>query len=94
MKVVSQKLHQAIGLARAKGVSGKKIAMALSGFGLSMGSVVAFAAGPDFTPLTGSVDYTTLITAVFAVALLAVGYVIAKQGAAGLVRFIGRMAGS
>lgn len=61
---------------------------------LFMMAGLASAAGPDFSTLTGGVDYTTLIGAVMAVAVLAVGYVLAKQGSAGIVRFIGRMAGS
>lgn len=53
----------------------------------------AFAAGPDFTTLTAGVDFSTLIAATMAIAVLAVGYTIAKSGAAGIVSFIRRMAG-
>jgi len=60
---------------------------------LSLLSVPAFAVGPDFTTLTAGVDFATLIAAIMAVAVLAVGYTIAKSGAAGIVSFIRRMAG-
>lgn len=53
----------------------------------------AFAAGPDFTTLTAGVDFGTVISATMAVAVLSVGFVLAKAGAAGIVRFISRMAG-
>ncbi len=87
-----KKVEQAIGLARAKGVSGKKIQRVLAGFGLTMASVSAFAAGPDMTPLTSGVDFSTIIAGILAVATLGVGYVLAKGGAAGIVSFIKRMA--
>lgn len=91
MKQLNQ-LNRAIGLAIAKGVSGKKIEKVLAGAGLSMASVAAMAAGPDFTALTAGVDFSTLIAAVMAIAVLGVGYVLAKGGASGIVGFISKMA--
>ena len=51
------------------------------GTGVALGSVSAasFAAGPDFSALTGAVDFSTVGTAVLAIAaLLAVPLVIRK----------------
>jgi|GEM_PF-4511402 len=53
---------------------------------------LARAAGPDMSALTAGVDFSTLIAAILAIAVLGVGYVLAKGGAAGIVAFIKRMA--
>lgn len=57
---------------------------------LSLMATSALALPPDFTALTTGVDFSTLIAAVMAVAVLAVGFVLAKGGATGIVSFIKR----
>lgn len=52
-----------------------------TGTGLALASLNTFAAGPDFSALTGAVDVSTVGPAVLAIfALLAVPYVIRKGG--------------
>ena len=70
----------------------KNVLVLLAGL-LALVGAPAFAAGPDFTALTAGVDFGTVIAATMAVAVLSVGFVLAKSGAAGIVRFISRMAG-
>ena len=72
-----------------KGNNMKKLLVAV----LGLLPLSVFAVGPDFTALTAGVDFGTLVAAVMAVAVLSVGFVVAKGGAAGIVRFIARMAG-
>lgn len=71
----------------------KKLIGAVMAFLAMLFVGVAQAVPPDFTGLTAGVDFSTLIAAVMAVAVLAVGFVIAKSGAAAIVMFISRMAG-
>jgi hypothetical protein len=65
----------------------------LSALFLTLLSASAFAAGPDFTALTTGIDLTTLIAAIMAVALLGIGYVMAKGGAVAIMGFIKRVTG-
>lgn len=69
----------------------KNLLMSLVAGFLSLLGFAAHAVGPDYTALTTGVDFTTLIAAVMAVAVLAVIYVLAKGGASAIVKFIGRM---
>lgn len=48
------------------------------------------ATGPDFSTLTSSVDFSTVVTGVMAVAAALVGVLVAKRGAYILLSFIGR----
>jgi Inovirus Coat protein B len=45
------------------------------------GATMAFAAGPDLTPLTGAIDFGTVITAVLAIAGLMAAVYVAIRGA-------------
>lgn len=66
----------------------KNYILSLIGAFLTMLGFAANALPPDFAALTTGVDFSTLIAAVMAVAVLAVGFVLAKGGAAGIVTFI------
>lgn len=68
----------------------KKIQLLFMVF-LSMLGVSAFAVGPDLSPLSGGVDFSTVITAVLAVALLGVGWVLAKAGALTVISFVSKV---
>lgn len=48
----------------------------------------AFAAGPDFTPITAGVDWGSVITGILAVAALAAGVYVAVRGAKMLLGMI------
>lgn len=50
----------------------------------------AFAAPPDFTPLTSAIDISTVITAVLAVAVIGIGFILASRGATTVMAFIKR----
>lgn len=58
---------------------------------LSLLGFSANAAGPDFTALTSGIDLTTLIAAIMAVAVIGIGYVLAKGGAVSIMGFIKRV---
>ncbi len=48
----------------------------------------AFAVGPDFSTITSSVDFSTVVTGVMAVAVALVGVYIAVRGARMLLSFV------
>jgi hypothetical protein len=50
--------------------------------------VSAFAAGPDLSPITGAVDWATVITGILAVAALAAAVYVAIRGAKMLLGMI------
>lgn len=54
----------------------------------------AFAAGPDMTSVLGAVFLDGLIAAVSAIAVLAIGVVMANYGSKALVSFVSRMSGT
>ena len=54
----------------------------------SLISAVTFAAGPDLTPLTSTVDFGTVITAVLAIAGLLAGVYVAIRGAKVVISMI------
>lgn len=56
----------------------KKIALVATLSGLAVSS---FAAAPDFTTLTSSIDFSSVITAVMAVFVALIGLVLALKGA-------------
>ncbi len=64
-----------------------KLALVATSFGLVLG---AHAAGPDFTTLTTAVDFSTVITAVLAVAALLAAVYVAMKGARLVLGFIRR----
>ncbi|WP_243217578.1 hypothetical protein [Methylobacter sp. S3L5C] len=53
----------------------------VAGAVLAVSSVSAFAVGPDFTPLTAAVDFSTVGTAVLAIAALLALPLVIKKGA-------------
>jgi hypothetical protein len=57
--------------------------VALAGFGLN-----AFAVGPDFSTLTSAVDFTTVSSAILAIALLIVPVYVVWKGAKLVLRSI------
>lgn len=57
---------------------------------VSLGSVGAFAAAPDYTVLTTAVDFSTVGTAILAVAALQVVPAVVIWGARKVKGFIGR----
>lgn len=56
--------------------------------GVTMVSVPAFAAGPDLTPLTTAIDLSTVTTAILAVSVLGIGYILAKGGSLSVMSFV------
>lgn len=53
----------------------------------------AFAVGPDLTPLTNAIDVSTVVTAVLAVAVIGIGFILAKKGATAVMGFISHALG-
>lgn len=69
-------------LSFARGVQARVLAFVASSLGIMLsGAASAQATPPDFTTLTGAVDFSTAITAILAVfALVAAVYVVWKGG--------------
>jgi hypothetical protein len=65
----------------------KKYALGLA---ITAGSVSTFAAPPDYTALTGSIDFSTTTAAILAVAALLGVVLVSKKGAKMILGFIGR----
>jgi len=63
----------------------KKICAAVTGL---LVSASAFAAGPDLSPLTTAIDVSTVVTAILAVAVIGIGYILAKKGSQSVMSFI------
>jgi hypothetical protein len=74
-------LNKMIGIAQSRGISKAKIAGALAGVGLTGFSALASAAPVVLTTLTDSVDFTTVIAAILAVAAIMVGVYVAWKAA-------------
>jgi hypothetical protein len=54
----------------------------------SLLSSSAFAVGPDYTALTSGIDLTTTIAAVMAVAVIGLGFILARGGAKTVMNFV------
>ncbi|EPR17568.1 hypothetical protein M527_16030 [Sphingobium indicum IP26] len=57
-----------------------KLSASLGAAALAAASAPAFAAGPDFTSLTGAVDATTLVTGLLAVGAIMIAPRLARMG--------------
>jgi len=55
---------------------------------LTMLAGSAFAVGPDYTALTSGIDLTTTIAAVMAVAVIGLGFILARGGAKTVMNFV------
>lgn len=68
----------------------KAIQRGLIAAGVLVASGVANAAAPDFSSLTGAVDWSSVSTAILAIAALLAAVLVVKKGARMVLSMIGR----